>query len=66
MSYRLRMHNRVRNWLTDLRGTEPEAARVIGEAILAMIEAGESLGPPVVLPLESVLRSPDDPREALD
>jgi hypothetical protein len=66
MGYRLRMHNRVRDWLTDLRGTEPEAARVIGETVLAMLEAGESLGPPVVVPLESALRSPDDPREALD
>jgi DNA-binding XRE family transcriptional regulator len=66
MGYRLRIHNRVRDWLTDLRGTEPEAARVIGEAVLAMLEAGESLGPPVVLPLESALRSPHDPREALD
>ncbi len=66
MGYRLRIHTQVRDWLTDLRGTEPEMARVIGEALLAMLEAGESLGPPLVLPLESVLRSPDDPREALD
>jgi phage shock protein A len=66
MGYRLRVHNQVRGWLTDLRGAEPEAARVIGEALLAMLEAGESLGPPLVLPLESVLRSPEDPREALD
>lgn len=66
MGYRLRIHTQVRDWLTDLRGTEPEVARVIGEALLAMLEAGESLGPPLVLPLESVLRSPDDPREALD
>jgi phage shock protein A len=66
MGYRLHIHNQVRDWLTDLRGAEPEAARVIGEALLAMLEAGESLGPPLVLPLESVLRSPDDPREVLD
>src|SRR5580693_4004742 len=66
MGYRLRIHTQVRDWLTDLRGTEPEVARVIGEALLAMLEAGESLGPPLVLPLESVLRSPDDPGEALD
>jgi phage shock protein A len=66
MGYRLRMHNRVRDWLIGLRGTEPELARMVGEAVLAMLEAGESLGPPVVLPLESVLESPDDPREALD
>jgi phage shock protein A len=66
MGYQLRMHNRVRDWLTDLRGADPEMARMVGEAVLAMLEAGESLGPPVVLPLESVLRSPDDPREVLD
>lgn len=66
MGYRLRIHNQVRDWLTDLRAAEPEAARVIGEALLAMLEAGESLGPPLVVPLEAVLRSPDDPREALD
>jgi phage shock protein A len=66
MGYRLRIHNRVRDWLTDLRGAEPEEARVVGEAVLAMIEAGESLGPPLVLPLESVFRLPDDPREVLD
>ena len=31
-----------------------------------MLDAGETLGPPLVVPLESVLRPPDDPREALD
>ena len=66
MGYRLRIHNRVRAWLTDLRGAEPEVARAVGEAVLAMLEAGEDLGPPVVVPLGTVLRSPEDPREALD
>jgi phage shock protein A len=31
-----------------------------------MLEAGESLGPPLVVPLGSVLWPSDDPREALD
>ena len=66
MGYRLRVHSQVRDGLTDLRGTDPELARLFGEAVLALLEAGESLGPPLVLPLESVLRPPDDPREALD
>jgi DNA-binding XRE family transcriptional regulator len=65
MGYQLRMHNDIRDWLTGLRATEPELARLVGEAVLALIEAGESLGPPLVLPLESVLQ-PEDPREALD
>jgi hypothetical protein len=33
---------------------------------VALLDAGESLGPPLVVPLESVLRPPDDPRERLD
>src|SRR5450759_302857 len=66
MGYRLRLHSQIRDWLTDLRGAEPELARLVGEAVLAMLDAGESLGPPLVVSLESVLRPPDDPREALD
>jgi DNA-binding XRE family transcriptional regulator len=28
MDYRLRLHDQVRGWLTDLRDTEPEVARI--------------------------------------
>lgn len=28
MGYRLRLHSEIRDWLTDLRGTEPELARL--------------------------------------
>jgi phage shock protein A len=66
MSYQLQMHTKVRDWLTGLRGTEPEAARLVGEAVLAMLEAGKSLGPPLVVPLETALWPPADPRDALD
>ena len=66
MGYRLRMHHEIRDWLTGLRVTEPGLARLVGEAVLAMLDAGETLGPPLVVPLESVLRPPDDPRENLD
>jgi phage shock protein A/DNA-binding XRE family transcriptional regulator len=66
MGYQLRMHNQIRGWLTDLRETEPQQARLVGEAVLALLDAGEGLGPPLVVPLESALRPPDDPREALD
>jgi phage shock protein A len=66
MGYQLRMHERIRDWLTRLSDSEPEVARLAGEAVLAMLETGESLGPPLVVPLESVLRPPDDPRETLD
>lgn len=66
MASGLRLHSELRDWLRDLRVTEPGLARLVGEAVLAVLEAGESLGPPLVMPLESVLRPPDDPREALD
>ena len=66
MSYELRIHDEIRDWLIDLRATEPELARTVGEAVLAMLDAPDSLGPPLVVPLESVLRPPDDPRGALE
>ncbi len=66
MGYRLQMHHEIRDWLTGLRVTEPGLARLVGEAVLALLDAGETLGPPLVIPLESVLRPPDDPRENLD
>jgi phage shock protein A len=66
MGYRLRMHREIRDWLAELRDTEPELARLVGEAVLALLDAGETLGPPLVVSLESALRPPDDPREVLD
>jgi phage shock protein A/DNA-binding XRE family transcriptional regulator len=66
MGYRIRMHSEIRGWLTGLRGSEPELARHVGEAVLALLDAGETLGPPLVVPLETVLRAADDPRETLD
>jgi phage shock protein A/DNA-binding XRE family transcriptional regulator len=66
MGYQLRLHSQIRAWLTDLRDTEPQQARLVGEAMLALIDAGGALGPPLVVTLESVLGQPEDPREALD
>ena len=66
MGYQLRLHSQIRAWLADLRDTEPEQARLVGEAMLALIDAGGALGPPLVVTLESVLGQPEDPREALD
>ena len=40
MGYELRMHNEIRDWLIDLRATEPELARLVGGAVLAMLDAG--------------------------
>jgi phage shock protein A len=66
MGYQLRIHEEIRGWLAGLRATEPELARLVGEAVLALIEAGDALGPPLVVPPESVLGVADDLRETLD
>jgi phage shock protein A len=66
MAYQLRLHSQIRAWLSDLRDAEPERARLVGEALLALIDAGEALGPPLVVSLETVLGQPEDPRETLD
>src|ERR1700730_5525112 len=66
MGFQLRMHSVIRDWLTELRDAEPELRRLAGEAVLALLEAGETLGPPLVVSLESALQPPDDPREVLD
>jgi hypothetical protein len=39
MGYHLRMHGGIGDWLTDLRGAEPELARLVGEAVVAEITA---------------------------
>src|ERR1039458_6365670 len=66
MGYQLRMHHEIRDWLTGLGSTEPELARLVGEAVLALLDAGETLGPPLVVPPGSALLHPEDPRETLD
>jgi len=66
VGHQLRMHSEIRDWLAGLRAAEPGLARLVGEAVLAVLDAGGSLGPPLVVPLGSVLRPPDDPGDSLD
>jgi DNA-binding XRE family transcriptional regulator len=64
MACGLWMHDEIRDWLTGLREAEPELARLVGESVLALLDAGDALGPPLSVPLGSVL--PPDPRDGLD
>jgi hypothetical protein len=64
MGGRLWMHDEVREWLTGLRETEPELARLVGESVLALLDAGDALGPPLAVRPGALL--PPDPREGLD
>jgi DNA-binding XRE family transcriptional regulator len=66
MGYQLWMHDKIGEWLSGLRDTEPEVARLVGEAVLALLDAGESLSAPLVVSPQSALRALIDPGAILD
>jgi hypothetical protein len=47
--YALRMSGEIRHWLADLRGSDPAAAMVVGQALAALMNDGASLGEPLVV-----------------
>ena len=55
MGYLIRMAPEVGVWLAAVRDRDPAAADLIDEAVAALRTGGESVGPPLVVPLE------DDP-----
>jgi hypothetical protein len=55
MGYLIRMAPEVGVWLADVRDRDPTAADLIDEAVAALRAGGESVGPPLVVPLD------DDP-----
>jgi phage shock protein A len=65
VAYLLRMSDEIHDWLTQLRGTDPPAAVLVGQALTALMTAGFSLGPPLVTSLGEAPR-PGDLVEALD
>jgi hypothetical protein len=72
MAFRLRMPAEIGAWLTDLAGSEPEAAAEVTAALMALMQAAAIPGQPLVsgdLERPSLYPDPDtaaDPREALD
>ncbi len=64
MTFRLRIPAQVGDWLADLRESEPEAATEVAAALVALIEAEEVPGPPLVTN-RSEVEAPDA-RQALD
>jgi hypothetical protein len=53
VGYLLRMSDEIRDWLDDLRDSEPVAARQVGAALAALISEGASLAAPLVIALQS-------------
>ncbi len=64
MGYRLQMSAEIRDWLADLRDSDPPAALLAGQALAALAEEGEGLGPPLVCPASRP--GPEDLQGALD
>jgi hypothetical protein len=47
VGWRLRMTADARAWLADLAARDPAAARQAGAAVLALLDQGPELGPPL-------------------
>lgn len=65
MGYRLQMSAEIHDWLADLRGTDPPAAMLVGQALTALAEEGDGLAPPLVISLADWPR-PEELPEALE
>jgi hypothetical protein len=65
MSYRLQMSAEIHDWLTELRDSDPPTAVLAALALSALADAGDRLGPPLVIALASRLQ-PDEVPSALD
>ena len=64
MGYRLQMSAEIRDWLADLRDSDPPAALLAGQALAALAEEGEGLKAPLVCPADRP--GPEDLQVALD
>lgn len=52
MGYLIRMAPEVEEWLAAVRDRDPAVADLIDEAVVALRAGGESVGPPLVVPLD--------------
>ena len=66
MGCRLRMSDEIRGWLTDLRASDPSAARIVGAALTVLLGEDAGLGPPMVVSLAPPPLPQADLPEALD
>lgn len=66
MAYRLRMPAEIGDWLTELAGSQPEAAAETVATLLALMSSDAIPGPPLVTEPDEPALVPADPREELD
>ena len=65
MGYRLKMSAEIYDWLAELRDSDPPAAALAAQALTALADGGDRLGPPLVTPVAR-RRPPDELASALD
>ena len=65
MGYRLQMSAEIHDWLAELRDNDPPAAVLAAQALAALADGGDRLGPPLVTAVDGRLR-PDELLSALD
>jgi hypothetical protein len=65
MGYRLKMSAEIYDWLAELRDSDPPTAILAGQALTALADGGDRLGPPLVTAVAPRL-SPDELASALD
>jgi phage shock protein A len=66
MGYRLRMSAEIYDWLAELRGSDPPAAVLAAQALAALADGGDRLGPPLVTAVAAGRLRPDELLSALD
>ena len=65
MGYRLKMSAEIYEWLAELRDSDPPTAILAAQALTALADSGDRLGPPLVTTVARRL-PPDELESALD
>jgi hypothetical protein len=65
VGYTLSMSGENRQWLASMSASDHDATMLVGQALIALADAGPGLGPPVVVAIDGEPPS-GDPVEALD
>ena len=66
MGYRLRMSAEIYDWLAELRDSDPPAAVLAAQALAALADGGDRLGPPLVTAVAAGRLRPDELLSAVD
>ncbi len=66
MGYRLRMSAEIYEWLAELRGSDPPAAVLAAQALAALADGGDRLGPALVTAVAAGRLRPDELLSVLD